>query len=758
MNKIISWSIDALLKQDFQLPDDDYFKKALAIAGLSAADIENKILSVGQSSLKSIFSQVRMDSKSTATPPEKWLDWAPLNSSIVPVLSDIPKGGETILNELSSAIKKDDLAQSSSIRENESIAAAFLERYGTYLSVSPNKPYLTFFECIKNAAAIYACLELNNFEPRFLLVGGDLSGIQNYLFNMSESQSKGVAKILRARSFYLGLFTEICRHYILQSIKLPFYCTIIDAGGRFILMAPDNDTIKNTLEIVQEEIEDFCLNVFLGELALNLSYEISLVEGDFEASRLMEKFEQLNLSLENKKSTMFKRKLFDKEWKPEKFVMSQNYDDYDKGLCQASGRLPKMGSDQFSDEFEKNIQIGKALVKQDFLGFMIAEPDQIITSPHCVVEFPFKTVKYCVHFLDKAIKSQTAEFYLIESLKGELSEISIPRLFANYVPRFEFLKSEKDRYSPFENHPDFSITLEKSDLSDKPHKGNIMDFGTLAYAGLDEVEETGRTKQFIGTDLLGVIKADVDRMGRIFTDGIKPIFSLSSYSTLSRQLDIFFTGYLPRIQEKKFKWIYTVYAGGDDLFFIGEWQQAIGFAMELYQQFRNYTGWNEFISLSSAIYIMQPHHPIRMAAENAEGLLNNAKQNNRDSLAIFNIVVKQQEFNELMEMAEFLDKKRKQPDSESNINSAFLHRLVKYREMALLYQQDNNIQGLMYIPRLAYDLGRNIVEWDKKKDKINKGEDELNKLKPLMDFCCIEKMDHMQFPIYWSIFKNRKIQ
>jgi hypothetical protein len=474
---------------------------------------------------------------------------------------------------------------------------------------------------------------------------------------------------------------------------------------------------------------------------------------------------------------MFKQKLYADEWKPENFVMSQNYDDYDKGLCEVSGRLPKMGSDKFSNEFEKNIEIGKALVRQELLGFMIAEADQAITSPHCVVEFPFKTKKYCVHFLKTVTKSESHNFYLIESLKGELSEIFIPRFFANYVPRFEFLRNEKDRYFPFEDHPDFSIALEKSDLSDKPHKGNIMDFGTLAYAGLDEVSENGRSKQFIGTDLLGVIKADVDRMGLIFIDGIKHIFSLSSYSTLSRQLDIFFTGYLARIQEKKFKWIYTVYAGGDDLFFIGEWQQAVRFAIELYQQFRNYTGWNESITLSSAIYVMQPHHPIRMAAENAEDLLKkakqnkqnslatknaeeplkNAKQNDRDSLAIFNIVVKQKEINKLMDMAEFLDNKRKLPDSESNINSAFLHRMIKYRDMALLYLEEKSIHGLMYIPRLAYDLGRNIVKWDEKKERRIKGEEELNKLEPLMDVRYIEEMDRMQFPIYWSIFRNRKI-
>ncbi|MDW7680749.1 MAG: hypothetical protein SCK70_09305, partial [bacterium] len=220
---------------------------------------------------------------------------------------------------------------------------------------------------------------------------------------------------------------------------------------------------------------------------------------------------------------------------------------------------------------------------------------------------------------------------------------------------------------------------------------------------------------------------------------------------------LFFTGYLPKIQEDRYHWIYTIFAGGDDLFFIGEWQEAIKFAKELYQQFRDYTGWNRDITLSSAVYVMQPRHPIRTAAEIAEEMLERAKGNDRDSMAIFDIVVKQDKIDELMEMADFLDSKRRKPDTESKINSAFLHRLVRYRQMAMNYLEENNIEGLMYMSRLAYDIGRNIVKWDEQ-GKIKKGKDENMMLKDLTDVTKIRKMEKMELPIFWSIFKNRKIQ
>ena len=45
-------------------------------------------------------------------------------------------------------------------------------------------------------------------QPKFRLLAGDLSGIQRTLFKLAQQQVKGVSRILRARSFLMGMLTE----------------------------------------------------------------------------------------------------------------------------------------------------------------------------------------------------------------------------------------------------------------------------------------------------------------------------------------------------------------------------------------------------------------------------------------------------------------------------------------------------------------------------------------------------------------------
>lgn len=42
-----------------------------------------------------------------------------------------------------------------------------------------------------------------------------------------------------------------------------------------------------------------------------------------------------------------------------------------------------------------------------------------------------------------------------------------------------------------------------------------------------------------------------------------------------------------------------IYAGGDDLFVSGAWDQAVEFAFDVYQSFRAFTGWHPDITLSA---------------------------------------------------------------------------------------------------------------------------------------------------------------
>ena len=83
-------------------------------------------------------------------------------------------------------------------------------------------------------------------EQRYLLVGGDLSGIQNFIYTLA---SKGALKTVRGRSFYLELLIEAIVSRLLAALDLPRACVVYASGGGLYLLAPNTDTAKETISL-----------------------------------------------------------------------------------------------------------------------------------------------------------------------------------------------------------------------------------------------------------------------------------------------------------------------------------------------------------------------------------------------------------------------------------------------------------------------------------------------------------------------------
>ena len=108
--------------------------------------------------------------------------------------------------------------------------------------------------------------------------------------------------------------------------------------------------------------------------------------------------------------------------------------------------------------------------------------------------------------------------------------------------------------------------------------GDPKTFAHISSKALNPIDEKGR---YCGLDALGILKADVDNLGLIMGWGLKgDRFTLSRLATLSRQLDLFFSCFLPDLiaSKSEFQNIYTVFAGGDDLFLIGPWNRIMELA------------------------------------------------------------------------------------------------------------------------------------------------------------------------------------
>ncbi|MFQ3675745.1 MAG: hypothetical protein SNJ64_04300, partial [Endomicrobiia bacterium] len=247
---------------------------------------------------------------------------------------------------------------------------------------------------------------------------------------------------------------------------------------------------------------------------------------------------------------------------------------------------------------------------------------------------------------------------------------------------------------------------------------------------------TVSAEQKSAQETLKTIKAFKEELGIFTTIGLSNISfglpekrqSLSKLATLSRQINNYFTIYLPYIlaTEEEFKNIYTIFAGGDDLFLIGPWNKIIEFAKHLYRSFSDYVCQNKEITISAGISIHKANEPIMTFYEHSENALNTSKNRGKDSITVFGETVKWQQFIELEEIKEGIQNLF---DKEI-INNAMLFRLLNLSEMAkkeeeILRRQNielKDIECLKWRAMLKYTITRNIDNKLKNKegDKIIK--------------------------------------
>jgi CRISPR-associated protein Csm1 len=197
------------------------------------------------------------------------------------------------------------------------------------------------------------------------------------------------------------------------------------------------------------------------------------------------------------------------------------------------------------------------------------------------------------------------------------SDLGLPlalRYTAHYVPRLSAAEQEKLAYQR---------ALSQEGRQTEP--GDIKTFEHIALDALEAEQDT-----LYGEDLLGIIKADVDRLGAIFSMGVQqPCLGL--IAGLSRMMDFFFTARLPQILQEvpEFHSTYVVYAGGDDLLLIGPWRQSLKLLHELRQEFQRYVGTPQ-ITISAAMELAHPDEPLNRSVRGAEERLERAKNQGKN--------------------------------------------------------------------------------------------------------------------------------
>jgi CRISPR-associated protein Csm1 len=219
----------------------------------------------------------------------------------------------------------------------------------------------------------------------------------------------------------------------------------------------------------------------------------------------------------------------------------------------------------------------------------------------------------------------------------------------------------------------------------KDSKKGILDFDELAENARKKFDDNNIT----GLKAIAVLKADVDNMGTFikYKDKDKDsgvTESFENYDVFSKTLDSFFSLHIPNKMKKEFPNTYTVFAGGDDLFLVGAWDEILSLARWIEKEFKAFVKGKE-LTISFGIAIANSSIPISYLAHHTEHLLEEAKEiDGKDAITLFGETVKWNSYKDArkkikalkIENVEIFDLKNQ------DINTALLYRLLDFCEMS----------------------------------------------------------------------------
>ena len=599
-----------------------------------------------------------------------------------------------------------------------------LKRYTSYIPSASFKSEadISLFDHSRVAAAVAGCLYHKHDEDKpFIYLAGDLSGIQNFIYNIvahNEDAHTKFTKRLRGRSLYISLLTDGIAHYILRELGLSEPHLLLSGGGNFNILLPNSTQIKNKLDEIITKIQRFLHEKFQGKLG------IATTSVETDADELMCHFDnllyQLGLELDEQKKRKLQRILDEKSGLKDILCFPNDKDDKAVGVC------PSCGDDVFQKGSICNMcklhqEIGEVLPKAKFLYFVMGKYNVNQKSQNNLVPIEFGEKDSDVLFT----------WILSEDEIDDIPEDSISYLIDMAGRKtIDFLPQNGS------SKIGYSYKWIGKYLPGYDNDKNVLTFEDIA-------------NESQGAKYLGVVRMDVDNMGAIFALGFDrekkidekysgdkncKLASISRFAQLSRQLDTFFSGYLVEMLKNDHPNVYLGYSGGDDLFFVASWNEAIEISMEISDKFKKYMSNNPVFHLSGGMIITKPKFPIAkssfLAGEKEERAKKEWKvdgkiikiEDRKNRFSIFNRVLRWDELKETEEIKDKLKEKIEGSDEKGIKFSRIVpYRLLQLIRMHTIFEKVNGEILKKYhpalIPRIRLYLYRAMRNADENEDE-----------------------------------------
>ena len=650
-------------------------------------------------------------------------------------------------------IFEDNLEEMHCILDNPNSILSLLEACTSYIPSSTNTdeiPDISLYDHLKLTAAIASCMYFyfkeNNIteykeycfgrknskfreEQGFLMVSGDLSGIQDFIYTIS---SKGALKSLRGRSFYLEIMLEHIVDEILESVGISRANLLYTGGGHFYILLPNTNEVVMLLEKTKLKVNDWFLKFYSTSLYIEIAWtECSAndlmnpqdSESKKRSNRTGNIFKSLSNKLSHQKLRRYNKEQLKSVLNPEGEYNKLFQNTTECAICHTSRHKVEERDINSVDGKKvlvcKNCKslfdVGRKLIEKSekvIMGIRLQKPD---TAQTIYLEVP-------------SISSEKRYlcFENFELAKNNLQKDK------NYYKRL---------YSKNEMMTGISMAtnLWMGDYSKNPDSGKTIDF--------EEIVSKAK-----GIKRLAVLRADIDNLGDIFISGFErknldnryQNVTISRYATLSRHLGLFFKRYINNICKGEIqstkggiegnfmlnslsentgkKNAVIVYSGGDDVFIVGAWNDVIELAVDLRNSFSRYT--SHKLTFSAGIGLFRSGFPILQMARLTGELEAIAKNNlEKNSIALFGMDFDERNkkkvarhvyswdtfidkvYHEKIELLQkwfyFDEKGQEKEKGRLFAGNSFLYKLLN-----LLSEKRNDEGNSINIARLAYLLGR----------------------------------------------------
>lgn len=592
-------------------------------------------------------------------------------------------------------------------------------------------------------------------EEKYLLVSGDFYGIQDFIFAAGGEQQRLRAKLLRGRSFAVSLFSELAADALCRALDLPFTAVFLNVAGKFHILAANTEETRKTIKQETAKLHQWLMDISYGQASIGVTTTPASPEQFVSHNGA---FIQLwDHHLANMDRQKYQRIHLNQYGVVTDFLSSFD-NDLDKPLCPFCGKRPAhknaehdhylKGKGSACEICRDHIMLGTNLVKGHGLAIYHGKPTSI--SPKKQLLQPFFKEYQLVFYKDAPTihDGPLLKFWQLGVKDdGTLPAGGTLHLLNGYVPTYRPEDMDNDQLQRAVSQDDETIDIEQLIKNKEPKT-----FNDLAILAKGDKR---------GTAALGVLKADVDNLGLLMSCGLpERRFTISRMATLSRRLDQFFSLYLPHLlnSNPQFQNVYTVFAGGDDLFLIGPWNQMANLAAFLREKWHHYVSANDKdggLTFSAGITMHKNHVPVDKLAKTAEEALEQAKDKDlgKNNITMFAESIKWQTFADLRQKQQVMEGWL----SKEYISSVMLYRFNTFISMAGKARQISrggqtiqlqDMDCLKWRALLKYSLARNVKGRGEERDNA------LSEVSILADW--LEKYDSaLKIALWTQLYEKR---